>query len=189
MSKPILIGITGVAGAGKSTIARMLQADYGYTIVKFAGALKGMCRAVGLAEREIEGDLKEQPMELLCGKSPREFMQLLGTEFARELIGEQFWVNIAMQSAHKVIDCGGLVVLDDCRFENEARAIRDAGGVIIKVLREGYGPVNGHVSDSVDIEPDITVYNHADMSMLADAVGLTMAFLTDIEAVDLALEG
>ncbi|THK38087.1 deoxynucleotide monophosphate kinase [Ensifer sp. MPMI2T] len=140
---PRLVALTGAAGSGKSTATRFLVERHGYTLVKFAGPLKDMCRAVGLSEDEIEGGAKEKPTMLLCGKSPRQFMQHLGTEFGRNLIGEYFWVNIWAQRAAQ----HGRVVVDDCRFPNEAQAVRELGGVIIKL--EGRGGIAGqHASEA-----------------------------------------
>jgi ATPase subunit of ABC transporter with duplicated ATPase domains len=76
--QPRVIALSGPAGSGKSTAAAVLQ-EKGYTLVKFAGPLKAMCRAVGLSDEHIEGNGKERPLGWLQGKSPRQFMQLLGT--------------------------------------------------------------------------------------------------------------
>lgn len=60
-----ILVLTGEAGAGKSTIARELERLEGFARIRFAGPLKDMVRALGLTEREIEGDLKEQPCDKL----------------------------------------------------------------------------------------------------------------------------
>jgi hypothetical protein len=83
MTAARLIALTGYAGSGKSTLADILACEHGFTVVKFAGPLKAMLRALGLDEREIEGDLKEQPCQLLAGHTPRRAMQTLGTEWGR----------------------------------------------------------------------------------------------------------
>jgi hypothetical protein len=148
-----IIALTGYAGSGKSTVARHLVEAHGFTLVKFAGPLKGMMRALGLGDREIEGDLKEQPHPLLCGKTPRHAMQTLGTEWGRTCIGPDFWVNAAMENVHAVLDQGGSVVIDDCRFYNEGEAVRALGGEVIHIRRPCVGPVSAHPSESLGARP------------------------------------
>lgn len=165
--KPVqLIALTGYAGSGKSTLAHLLAWEHRFTIVKFAAPLKDMLRALGLSEREIEGDLKEQPCALLGGHTPRRAMQTLGTEWGRELFGQDFWVGIAMHKVRAVLDCGGRVVIDDCRFPNEAAAIRAAGGVVVRIVRPGVGPVNAHASEAQQLEVDGIVDNGGSMAAL-----------------------
>ena len=46
------------------------------------------------SEEEIDGRWKEHPCSLLLNKTPRYAMQTLGTEWGRELIGENIWTHI-----------------------------------------------------------------------------------------------
>ena len=85
--KPILIGICGLKGSGKSEVAKRLEVMLSAQRVRFAGPLKDMLRALGLDEDEIEGDLKEAPCDKLCGKTPRQsFGKSLGLKFWHILI-------------------------------------------------------------------------------------------------------
>ena len=173
MSYTKIIGLHGYAGVGKSRIAAHLQAEHGYTVVKFAGPIKAMARAIGLSTDHIEGDLKEVPTMLLDGHTPRQFMQLLGTEFGRKFFGEDFWVNRAMAMAYDVIDCGGRVVIDDCRFPNEAKAIQKSG-VVLRVTRPGVGPVNAHSSDNQHVDVDAEIVNGGSVDDLLQVVDLAL---------------
>jgi len=139
---PRVVALTGAAGSGKSTAADYLILRHDYERVKFAGPLKDMCRAIGLTEDHIEGRLKEVPCDMLCGKTPRHLMQALGTELGRNLIGEDFWIRLWL---HRVA-AAKRVVVDDCRFPNEAEAVRSLGGVIIKLEGRG-GIAGGHESE------------------------------------------
>lgn len=133
----MIIGFTGRKGSGKDTVASFLPFEFEQ--VKFAGALKDMFRAFLIyckvdeetIERMVEGDLKEVPQEILQGKTPREFMQRLGTEFGRDQIGENLWVDAAMERA-KSFD---ISVFTDVRFDNEASAVKREGGVVIRISR------------------------------------------------------
>lgn len=170
---PRIIALSGPAGSGKSTAAAYLQ-QRGYTLVKFAGPLKAMCRTIGMGDEHIEGILKERPLDWLQGKSPREFMQMLGTEFGRDCIGTHFWVGLWERAALDVLDDGGRVVCDDCRFANEADAVRKLGGVVVRLAGRG-GLAGVHASEGMDWEPDDMILNVGDRQALYDKLDLIAA--------------
>lgn len=165
-----LIGLVGHAGVGKDTAAAGL-AGLGYRNEKWAGGLKAMLGALlayqgaskDLIDRMIEGDLKEEPSEALCGRSPRHAMTTLGTEWGRDLMRSDFWIQVALRRAG-VGD--GLVVFSDTRFPNEVSAIRQLGGAIIKIERPGHPVDLSHPSEQfiASIEPDLTITNSAQSS-------------------------
>lgn len=163
----MLIALTGYAGSGKSTAAKILVERHHFTPLKFAGPLKAMMRCLGLGDREIEGDLKEEPHPVLNYKTPRYAMQTIGTEWGRELIGENLWVNVAMESANAVLDEGGKVVIDDCRFPNEASAVRKARGLVVEILRPGLISASTHASEGQMLDPDRLVINGGTVEDLA----------------------
>lgn len=142
----VLIAFTGLAGAGKTTAAMHLVKHRGFHRVRFAGPLKAMMAALGLDQTEIDGDRKELPCDLLCGKTPRQAMQWLGTEFGRNLIGPDLWIR-AWQAAVAAQPAGVPVVVDDCRFPNEADAIRVLGGTLVRIERPGAGTASVHESE------------------------------------------
>jgi hypothetical protein len=155
----MLIAFTGAAGSGKSTASRFLVEERGFTLVKFAAPLKDMLRAIGLTEDEIEGHLKEKPCATLCGRSPRHAMITLGTEWGRDLIDDGFWVSLWARRVARILDEGGSVVTDDCRFDNEAAAVEGLGGSIVKVIRPGADmPVINHVSEN-GVAAHLSIFN------------------------------
>lgn len=174
-----IIGLCGLAGSGKTTIANHLVEHHGFVRLPFAGPLKAMAVAFGLGPRELAGDLKEVPSDLLCGRTPRQFMQLLGTEFGRELIGEDVWVR-AWERALGDLATDGFrplrVVADDMRFPNEAAAIRARGGIVIHLVREGAGSASGggHASERPELLGGIaTVNTEAVAAVAAHVLSLT----------------
>lgn len=154
---PRVIALTGLAGSGKSTASNYLQAK-GYTLTKFASPLKDMLRAIGYNEDEIEGHLKEVPRA--DGYTTRHAMQTLGTEWGRNCMGQNFWVNIWKERA-----AAGLIVVDDCRFPNEADAVRSLDGIVIRLKGRG-GIAGGHSSESMDFEPDCVISNGSSIAAL-----------------------
>lgn len=163
---PRLIALTGLAGSGKSTAADYLIASHGYVRVRFAGPLKAMIAAIGLDERHIEGALKETPMEELCDHTPRYAMQTLGTEWGRKCMGDDFWVNLWRDNACRHTR----VVVDDCRFPNEARAVKAMGGVILEITGRG-GIAGGHESEKgIGMAADRVIANGFSMPELRMAI-------------------
>ena len=164
---PGLLGITGRAGSGKSTAAQVLIDD-GWHRVKFAGPLKAMMRAIGLTDDHIEGALKEVPCDMLGGKTPRHAMQTLGTEWGRNCIAPDLWIDLARREIIAAMMRGQSVVVDDVRFENEAALIRELGGMVLCLQREGSG-AGSHPSEG-GVAPDLTHVNDGSVAELAGFV-------------------
>lgn len=171
MSAPkTIVGIIGFAHVGKSQVAQTLIDEYNFTRIKFSDGLKNMLRAIGLTEDEIEGDLKEKPCEKLGGQTPRHAMITLGTDWGRKLIHEDLWV---LAWRKYVLDSpADYIVVDDCRFLNEAGMMRRLGGVIWHVERPGYGPVKHHQSEleHLEIRTDALLKNDGSVEQLKDLV-------------------
>ena len=167
-----IIGITGLAGSGKSTIADILVYDFDFVRVKMAGPLKSMLRAIGLGDAEIEGELKNEPCRLLGGMTPRHAMQTLGTEWGRKCINENLWVNVWRESACYALEYGASgVVCDDVRFANEADAVRRIGGEIWGVSRDGVLPgTHSSETELAQIAPDVLIRNGGTVEDLQDTV-------------------
>lgn len=155
---PPVIALTGLAGSGKSTASTYLVEKHGYQLVKFAGPLKDMLRAIGLSEAQIEGELKEEPCEWLQGATPRHAMQTLGTQWGRDCIGAGLWTELWVRRVQLILAAGGRVVVDDCRFPNEADEVRKLGGVVWQLVGRG-GIAGSHESEAGCGEPDAVVDN------------------------------
>lgn len=174
----VIVALTGKAGSGKSTAAEGLARDHGFVRVRFADPLKNMLRSLyrdaGLdeaeIERRIEGDLKEVPCEVLCGRTPRQAMQWLGTEWGRNMVAPDFWTRLWTRRAKR----HARVVVEDCRFENEAQTVRRARGLIVRVERPGLAPIaaGGHVSEAGGVDADALVENGGPKESLWKRVAL-----------------
>ena len=155
----MLIGITGTAGVGKSTLAEHFKKFKNFEVLSYAGPLKeALCALTGLPmEHFTVTEKKEVPLEF--GKSPRELMQLMGSEFVRNTVDENFWIwrmkNQINERESKDI------IIDDIRFPNEAELVRRMGGRVIHLKRNFESPTvhNGHASEQVleVIHPDIVL--------------------------------
>lgn len=168
-----LIALTGAAGVGKSYVARQAMCG-GDVKVAFAEPLKKMM--VGLLEsslgavetaRVVYGDGKEEPLAIFGGKSSRQAQQFLGTEWGRELIHPDLWVNVWKERVERLRSLGRDVVCDDLRFPNEALAVRELGGSIVQVVgNRATTEHSDHVSESYRPNPDFVIHNTGDREFL-----------------------
>lgn len=122
----MIIGITGVAGSGKDTVADYLASKYGFIKVSFASILKEMLAIAGLPEPSDRDD-KEKPVKCF-NFTWREAAQTLGTEWGRAL-DENIWVKLTMAK----LDLTKNYVISDVRFDNEAEVIAHYGGIIVQL--------------------------------------------------------
>lgn len=135
----MILGFCGHKGSGKSTAAEVLREE-GFTRRALADPLKEACAIIfNLTQDQLYGDKKEV-IDPRWDKTPREIMQLFGTEVGRQ-IDEDVWIKSL--KAH--ID-GGDWVVDDVRFVNEAEAIREMGGTVVGLTRCP-GGVDDHQSE------------------------------------------
>ena len=172
----MLVGLCGLAGSGKDTVAEILSRQNDFVTISFAGPIyKAISDITGLTPRELKDrDIKEQPIPWL-GKSPRVLLQTLGTEWGREMVSDDIWIKIALRRAAQYEGSRWGVVITDVRFDNEAEAIRAAGGQVWRVERPGAGlegPAAGHSSEAGISEHlvDRVVWNAGDLDDLKAAV-------------------
>lgn len=155
--------MTGLARSGKDHAANYLAKHMNLHKYAFAEPLKTMLKSV-FGDHFHEGDRSGICPE--TGKSYREMMQTLGTEWGRQLMDENVWVNLVNRRWGEVEAGCHLVneykdykghhaklaegmILSDVRFDSEAQWIRDHGGMVIMIVRPGVEPVGvaGHASE------------------------------------------
>lgn len=182
-----LIGLAGRKGSGKDTSISSFNGDI-CRHLKFAQRLKDFTSRVfqvtpssiedrksretafdspvlmdGLVERmRTDFRLDVKPRGLVANNL-REFMQFLGTEYVRG-VDPDFWVNDLINTywSYQSHD-PKLTFITDCRFENEANAIRRAGGIVIRIDRLSLGPpTDMHPSEAIAFDPDFVIVNWHD---------------------------
>lgn len=173
--KPKLIGLHGPARSGKDTVGGFLKDAFGVQTVAFALPIKESLRTMmGLTDEHLHGSLKEAELDWL-GKSPRQLMQLLGTEWGRGLVNDSIWLILAEREIDRLREDELLhVAVTDVRFENEAEMIRAKGGVIWHIERPGIQKVTAHASESgLKFQPelgDIKIINNGTFDDLLNEV-------------------
>lgn len=145
----MLIGLTGKKGCGKTSAAISLRDNHGYIIRSLATPLKETLVKFGVPVENMETPgLKETPLEEFGNKSARQVMQLFGTDFARAMISNTIWVDKLVHDIETLFESGvENIVVDDIRFNNEARAILHLGGVVIEVARPDVFDGDSHISE------------------------------------------
>ena len=86
-------------------------------------------------ETEPGASLREIPLPAI-GKSPRQIWIDFGTPAVREHVYDRTWLDYLLKSEHPL----DVMVISDTRFLNEAEAVLQEGGEVIKVIRPGFGP-------------------------------------------------
>jgi ABC-type dipeptide/oligopeptide/nickel transport system ATPase component len=168
-----VIGLCGKAGAGKSTVARAIMAitttdpaTYGKgTIISFADPMRAMMAALfsgSVVQPNDPAFDKERSYPELGGRTYRHAMQTLGTEWGRNCMGPDFWLDLVQRRASAMQAAGvGLIVIDDVRFTNEANAIRAGGGMVVQLDRGlTTTALTSHASEYMAaLNPDFAVDN------------------------------
>jgi len=167
--KTRLIGITGKAGVGKDTFANYLNACVNFERYSFAGPLKDACCLLfGWTRQQIDHDrVFKEAIDPRWGFSPRRAMQLMGTEYGREMLRDDIWVHMAQVRLNETAAPG--LMITDVRFQNEADWIRLNKGVLIHVTRPESTEVPTHASEAgVDLKDgDLIVNNVGSLDHLA----------------------
>lgn len=145
--KACVVAFTGKKGAGKDTATRLLQElmifKWGERDVRkvvnhfaFADPLKEAAESIFmLSHRQLHDPIqKEMPDPRWNNKTPRELMQLLGTEVVRNIDPDTFCKNMRYRVENMMPD--QFIFISDCRFENEAKLIRELGGKIVLITRD-----------------------------------------------------
>lgn len=190
----MLIGLSGWATAGKDSVGRVLAHLYGYQRVSFADNLKAFVRDVNPIVRAdldyLVGGYPQVPVARVTrsatlveqhgdtvAKNEAEYRRLLQTtgDKARHYFGEDVWVN----SAFRILEDGKHYVITDCRYQNEALSIKERGGLVLRVIRPGVGPINDHVSERDLDDWEFDGYIQNDGSLL-DLEGEVQRVLGDL---------
>jgi len=164
-----IIGITGRARTGKDTLAKILMERYGYERLAFADPIREfVAHLVGALPKDLmDSKAKEKPLLHLGGKTPREMMQTLGTEWGRNTVHPNVWVECLADEIGFLNWEEDNVVIPDVRFDNEAKMLRSLGGKIIHITRDAAAPVNPHVSEA-GISPELIDLEIANNGSLDD---------------------
>lgn len=201
----VLIGLVGHAGSGKDTFAQIVRAlfenatkeeafDWVVSSESFAAPIKSMVAMLldffGVASimnrdamnEYLDGSYKEEVIDTI-GMSPRQLQQTLGTEWGRNIVNENLWLNSMAQrlpqynEAKKHGHKGAVVLVTDVRFDNEAHVIQQLGGKLVYITHGDR--VLEHNSKHVSEQGISAEY----IDMIIDNSGTIDDYITNVRAL------
>lgn len=189
-----IIGISGKKRSGKDTtaqyITQFLPGDS--EIVHFADDMKKSAAiALGLAPDFFKHDISKlhrflvdiNPLGEPVTMTGREFLQKFGTDCIRNVIGQEFWVVRMME---KIADLRArYIIIPDVRFPNEYHAIKQAGGLVVRINREEAETGDTHPSETAldDFHFDFYIDNNGPL-MSRKYTGDCVAFCEMIKKME-----
>jgi adenylate kinase family enzyme len=140
----MIIGFTGYKQSGKSTASAYIQEKTGAVRVNFKDALIAEV-AQNFPTLLTEIAKVTDSKDLFTEKPPlmRALLQEYGTE-VRRCDNPNYWVDKWLATAGEYPN----VVVDDVRFLNEAKAVKDMGGTIVRIVRNDIVSTDSHSSET-----------------------------------------
>lgn len=147
----LIIGITGYAGHGKDTVAKILMKDFGYRRIAFADKVREAALAINpyidngktISQQRLSAIVEQEGWDK-AKQFPdiRRLLQRIGTDMGRNILGQNIWVQALFDQivGEEFVNAETYNwVIPDVRFDNEANEILDAwNGMMWRVSRPGF---------------------------------------------------
>lgn len=147
----MIVGLCGKKRSGKSSVAKYLVEEKGFYEISWAFPLKEIIgrELFGLNDDQLYGpEVAREAVIPEWGMSPRQILQLVGTECFRKVIRDDFWVVLGKKRLKEFADRNWNVVISDCRFPNEMEALRELGGITVRIVRNDQISTDPHPSEN-----------------------------------------
>jgi hypothetical protein len=144
----MILGLSGRARVGKNAVADYLTNEYKFKQTAFAETLKKACGCIfGLTEKQLYGDDKEI-VDCFWKDTPRNILQKVGTDCLRKGYREEVWVKSLERQVKRLAPAD--IAITDVRFINESEAVKEWGGLVIRILRDNAPAIatDSHVSET-----------------------------------------
>jgi len=163
----MIISLSGKKRSGKSTVAKHLT-NKGWWEVSWAYPLKEVIgkQLFGLSYEQMYGSMQyKEAIISEWGLSPRQILQVVGTDLFRRYICDDFWVRIGIRKIKELQEKNPNlnIVISDTRFLNEADAIKTLGGHLVWLHREN----NPYSNDNHPSETALDDYKGWNLLMFA----------------------
>lgn len=149
-----VIGIAGFIGSGKTTIAEAIleelksETSFKSQRLAFSDRLKETLAA--LVGQDLDFISQDSKRVRVYGGSDwliRDFLTQFATEFVRERIGPEFWVDVIANQLAALSE-PSVLVNDSTRFPNEIKFV-NALGISVRLERDGVVQTVVHASEDV----------------------------------------
>lgn len=199
----MIIGLCGLKGSGKDTVANILIKNHNFVKLSFAGAVKDVASNIFGWDREMMEGLttksrnfrEEQDIwwsnKLERNITPRNMMQYIGTNLFRDNFHPDIWLSVVERQILKNKLLKINTVITDCRFDNEIKMIRENCGYIIHIEKDkpywfdDYK--NGKINEIKNVhkselewirsEIDLKIKNDSDLEELENIINLNLNIL------------
>lgn len=174
MNNQYIIGFCGDKQSGKSTACNILkyflqesrhlsmmgdstECPHKQNIVTIEALARPLKEALSIFFNEDRGhfsamsDKEKETGDLYNGVTPREAMQKFGTEFCRNVFGDDIHINLLIRRIDNYFNSTPLTVIQDIRFDNEVTRLVDEFGSdrvkIVKIERDKALKGDTHASE------------------------------------------
>jgi hypothetical protein len=156
------------ARSGKDTVGDYLVSKWGFKRIAFADKLKQVVTTL-TGQDAFDPDFKHRTQ--VSGLTGGQVLQQVGV--ALRGVHDNIWVDASGLSGFAMMP-GARIVITDCRFKNEAAAVKRLGGHLVEVRRPGL-PDDSHSSEvgGTTIKWDRVLHNNSTLTQLyvqADAL-------------------
>lgn len=114
-----IVGLLGLAGSGKDTVADLLVQEHGFAKLAFADPLKRICREVfDFSDEQLWGPSEKRNApdpryprkvygsdKVVENLTPRYALQTLGTEWGRDCYAP-IWMELGLRTAKRILEHG-----------------------------------------------------------------------------------
>lgn len=138
MSAPRLVGLVGLSGAGKDTVALRMRERWGYHRVAIADPIKAAVVGLFRLDHDQLWGERRNVVDPWLGIAPRELFASFGKACTE--LDPDVWLRPFLERVRHVLDHGGNVVCTDVRTAREAAALRAIGGELWWRERPGDRP-------------------------------------------------
>jgi hypothetical protein len=181
----MLLGLCGFAGSGKDTAAAYLVQKHGFVKVAFADPIKDILSAIyGWDRNALEGctpkdrEFREKEdtwwsKELNTKITPRNQMQVWGTEIGRKRVHPHLWILSVKRKVEQLLEEGKHVVITDCRFPDECELVKQLGGKMVRVHRnypEWFGMACHSPQEMPKVYPHVHVSEYSAIHVEVDHI-------------------